>query len=83
MKLNKKMKMIQWNSMTYEIFVTSEIKIFFSYINTKSAWIIKQHLKKLKEYQYPGKWLRDKEKSCFFQEQININWNGISIKNIF
>ena len=48
--------------MTYKIFVTSEIKIFFSYIDTKYATIIKQHLKKLEEYPYPGKGPGDKEK---------------------
>lgn len=47
--------------MTYNVFVDSEIQLFFQYLDEKSARIIKNHLKKLEEHPYPGKGTGDKE----------------------
>lgn len=47
--------------MTYNVFVTAEIQKFFQYLDEKSARIIKNHIKRLEEYPYPGKGSGDKE----------------------
>lgn len=48
--------------MTYNVFVTYEIKEFFRYLDSKTSRIIKQNLKKLEQNPYPGKGTDDKER---------------------
>lgn len=48
--------------MTYNVFVTYEIKEFFGYLDSKTSRIIKQNLKKLEQNPYPGKGTGDKER---------------------
>jgi mRNA-degrading endonuclease RelE of RelBE toxin-antitoxin system len=48
--------------MTYNVFVTYEIKEFFRYLDSKTSRIIKQNLKKLEQNPYPGKGTGDKER---------------------
>ena len=48
--------------MTYNVFVTYEIKEFFRYLDSKTSRIIKQNLKKLEQNPYPGKGMGDKER---------------------
>ncbi|MCK4347995.1 MAG: type II toxin-antitoxin system RelE/ParE family toxin [Thermoplasmatales archaeon] len=48
--------------MTYKVFVTTEIKEFIGYLDTKTYQIIKKNLKKLKDNPYPGRGAGDKER---------------------
>ncbi len=48
--------------MTYNVFVTYEIKEFFRYLDSKTSRIIKQNLKKLEQNPYPGKGTGDKKR---------------------
>jgi len=47
--------------MTYKVYVTPDIQEFFSYLDEKTARILKNHLKKLEENPYPSKGSGDKE----------------------
>lgn len=48
--------------MTYNVFVTYEIKEFFRYLDSKTSRTIKQNLKKLEQNPHPGKGTGDKER---------------------
>ncbi len=48
--------------MSYEVFITKEIREFLKQAGSKTNRIIKDNLKKLSKNPYPGRGLGDKEK---------------------